>query len=104
MNPRLTWSELSALKVGACVAFAEPERVFGTREQITVETGTVCTIEENGLNEIWGGIIVRPVDAELQRRLVFHQEDYNGCIMLAGPNDGCPSPFVLDDSCPVECI
>lgn len=104
MTDRLTWREVAGLKLGACIAFAEADEVdtkFGT---IEIPVGTVCTIEEQGLAEIWGGLIVRPVDKALQQTLVFHQESFNGCVIMAGPGAGEQSPFVLDDSCPVECI
>lgn len=104
MSDRLTWRELATLKLGACVAFAE-QRFDSTKFGcVEIPAGTVCTIEEQGLNEIWGGIIVRPVDRKLQDTLLHHQSDYDNCIFLDGPNDDALSPFVLDDSCPIECI
>lgn len=104
MTDRLSWRELSTLKLGACLAFAEPLAVRTTFGLIDVEPGTVCIIEQQGLHDMWCGLVVRPVDPDLQRVLTFHQDDHNGSIILAGPGDGVPSPFVLDDSCPMECI
>lgn len=104
MTDRLTWREVAGLKLGACIAFAEADEVgtkFGT---IEIPVGTVCTIEEQGLAEIWAGIVVRPVDKALQRSLEFHQDSLNGCVIIISSNNDNPSPFVLDDSCPVECI
>ena len=104
MNNRLTWQELSTLKPGACVAFGEVEHIHTTAGIVDLDAGTVCTIMEQGLADMWCGLVVRPVCPDLQRKLTFHQDDHDGCAILAGPCDGNPSPFVLDDSCPMECI
>lgn len=105
MTSRLTWKELATLQPGAILAFGEVERVYTLANGIIeVPTGTACVIEEQGLKDMWCGLVVRPLDPDLQRQLVFLQDDHNGCIILAGPEQDVPSPFVLDDSCPVECI
>ena len=104
MTDRLTWQELSTLKPGACVALGEPERVHTTTGWIHLPAGTVCTIEEQGLADMWCGLVVRPICPDLQRKLTFHQDDHDGCAIMAGPCDLTSSPFVLDDSCPMECI
>lgn len=104
MNVRLSWKELASLKLGACIAFVEPLEVRTTHGSIEVEPGTVCTIEQQGLDEMWCGLVVRPVNPDLRTVLTFYQDDHNGAILVSGPGDGCPSPFVLDDSCPLECI
>lgn len=102
---RLTWAELAALKLGACIRFEEPHNIWTSWGTVEVPAGTVCTIEEQGLDEVWGGLIVRPIDKAIQATLVFHQEKHNGCVMVNGIADVHePSPFILDDSCPVECI
>ena len=105
MTDRLTWLELSGLKLGAVVAFAEPHLVWTVLGTVEVPAGTVCTIDEQGLGEAWGGVLVRPVKLALQQTLVFHQTKTDGCILIEGSADAHePSPFTLDDSCPVECI
>lgn len=101
---RLTWKELSTLKLGACIAFAERRIEYTQHGSIEIAVGTVCTIEQQGLKAIWGGLVVRPVDPDLRTVLTFYQGDHNGCILLDAPDEGGPSPFVLDSSCPVECI
>lgn len=100
----LSWFELSTLKPGARIAFAEARVERTMFSSIDIPAGTVCIITEQGLNEIWGGIIVAPVSRALQQELVHHQAGYDGGIFLDGPTDSTPSPFLLDDSCPVECI
>lgn len=104
MTDRLSWSELSILKLGACLAFAEPRIEHTTLGSIEIAAGTVCTIEQQGLKAIWGGLVVRPVDPDLRTVLTFYQDDHNGSILLDAPDSGGVSPFVLDDSCPMECI
>ncbi len=123
MSERLTWFELSALKEGAVVAFGCEFHHSVSYQPKLIPVGTVCTIEENGLNEIWSAIIVRPADAELSASLVYAHTDCDGSIHINGPDAGISaypttpdedaewgatwgalSPFTLHETCPVECI
>lgn len=110
MTDRLSWSELSTLKPGACVAFGVEHRALVRGAlTVTIPVGTVCVVEEQGLNEIWGGLIVRPIDAAIRQTLSYHQDAHDGCVFI-NDNPGAldtlaeQSPFVLDDSCPMDCI
>ena len=45
--------------------------------------GTRATVTEQGLNEIWGALAVKPDDAELQAQLA----EWDGEIVLSPPLD-----------------
>lgn len=114
---RLTWFELSALKPGAVVAFGcEYRHEICYREHV-IPVGTVCTIRETGLNEIWGGLIVVPHDDAIAQSMVHAQSAHDGTIFIGDtpepggfddpdgdPRWGALSPFIIHDTCPVECI
>lgn len=114
MTDRLTWFELSALQPGALVAFGCSYGINSAAGPLDVPPGTVCTIVETGLNEIWGGLIVRPVSDADREPLLYAQDAHNGCIFIddtpepggygddADPRWGALSPFMLHEQ--VECI
>src|SRR4051812_35811027 len=75
--PPLTWLEASAeLKQGDRVVFVEAHDIF---PEAHVPAGTMGTVEENGLNEIWCTLSVRPDDEALSDALA----EWDGCIYLS---------------------
>lgn len=116
MTERLTWFELSALKPGAVVAFGVELHTRVRTDMRVIPVGTIATIDENGLNEIWCSMIVRIVDEPLSSSLRYYQPEHNNCVIISDTPDAGgygedadprwqePSPFMLHNSCPVECI
>lgn len=98
----ITWFELSKLNVGASLVLAQDTVVNARCVLHTIPSGTVVTIEEQGLNEIWSGIVVRVCDTELADKLHYFQSEMDGTIMLSGPDPHDeaawqrPSPFNVD--------
>jgi len=116
MNERLTWFELSRLKPGAVVAFGCEFHVTTRGGEVAIAPGTACVLEDNGLNEIWGGVIVKPLDPVVEK-LLYHQDQVDGLILISDtpepggaddpdgdPRWGALSPFIIHETCPVECI
>lgn len=79
-NPRLTWFELSKLQEGTRVFFVEPYDIY---PECIVPAGMEATIKENGLNDIWGGMLVTPDDENVRAALNL----WDGNIQL-GYNEG----------------
>jgi hypothetical protein len=85
-----TWFELARdLHPGSRVKFVMPWDIF---PHCVVPAGTLGTVKETGLNEIWGGLLVVPDNAEIRERLA----SWDGAIQL-GYNEGL-DPGVEDAS------
>lgn len=74
-----TWFQLSKAPVGARVRFAEPWDIFS--EGLIVPAGSTGTIVEQGLNDIWCALAVRPDDEALANSLNY----WNRAVILHGP-------------------
>lgn len=78
MIKQLTWFELSKLADGARVAFVEDWDIF---PECIVRAGETATVTENGLNEMWSEMWVRPDSAAVREIL----QEWDGRIQLAPP-------------------
>lgn len=98
MTAALTWTLLATVKAGAWLVLdCDHTYTIGAIVH-TIPAGTQCVIMENGLNKIWGGIVVSVEDEAIAKRLIHAQEDHNGC-MLVEPVNGEPlSPFCLQEA------
>jgi hypothetical protein len=76
MTRQLTWLELAKLPEGTRVRFAEPLDIF---PECIVPAGTVGTIAENGLNEIWCAMLVSVDDEKVTAAL---QQEWKGKVYL----------------------
>lgn len=75
MNQQLTWLQLSRLENGTRVVFAEPHDIF----PITIiERGTVATVVNNSLNEIYCMIAVLPDNRKIRHEL----REWDGEVQL----------------------
>ena len=72
---QLNWLDLSRLKGGTRIVFAEDWDIF---PECIVPKGTNAVLKENGLNEIWCSMLVVP-DDEAVRKALSH---WDGCIVL----------------------
>lgn len=63
---RLTWLDLSRMPKGLRVVFTDPHDIF---PECVVPAGATGAIQENGLNEIWGGLIVVPDNQSIRDKL-----------------------------------
>ena len=79
---RLTLFDLSKLDDGARVVFAVPFDIF---PEAVIPAGTLATVKENGLNEIWSAMLVLPDDETIREKL----REWDGCIHIKGGNPGC---------------
>lgn len=85
-----TWFELARdLVPGSRVKFVTSWDIY---PECVVPAGTLGTVKDTGLNEIWGGLLVLPDDADLRNALA----SWNGEIQL-GYNEGL-DPGVADAS------
>jgi len=76
-----TWLELAAKAVaGTRVRFCAAWDIY---PECVVPAGTMATVKETGLNEIWGGLLVLPDDPKIREALKL----WDGCIQL-GYNEG----------------
>lgn len=72
---RMSWFDLSRVAAGARVVFADAWDIF---PECIIPEGTEAVILENGLNDIWGGILVTPGDQALRDKLAH----WEGCVHL----------------------
>lgn len=91
---QLTWRELSALAEGTRVRFVEPHDIFPIT---VVDVGTVGTLVENGLNEIYATAGVLPDDEKLRHDLA----DWHGEISLSPDHANAETEDGWDDLSPV---
>jgi hypothetical protein len=84
-----TWIELSTLAEGTKVRFTKAWDIF---PEALIPAGATGTIIEQGLNDIWCALRVRP-DDEAQAGQLRH---WDRCIVLHGPSD--------DDGTQKDCI
>lgn len=76
MTKTLTWFDLSKLDAGDRVIFTSDWDLF----PITlIPAGTAATVTENGLNEIWRAMSVKPDDLQLRKEL----DAWDGVIDLS---------------------
>jgi hypothetical protein len=75
-----TWFELSRAKVGDRVTIVNGWDIYPI---IFIEPGSTGTIVENGLNEIYAELIVRPDDEEIRKALA----EWDGNIILGPDSD-----------------
>lgn len=81
MTHQMTWFEVSRdLKPGDRVVFCTDWDIFPCA---LVPEGTQATVIEQGLNEIWATLSVKPDDADLQTAL----KEWDGHVYLAPPLD-----------------
>jgi hypothetical protein len=80
MTAQLSWLEASRLNVGDRVVFVDPHDIF---PEALVPAGTRATVTEQGLNEIWSALAVKPDDLDLQTKLA----EWDGEIILYPPLD-----------------
>jgi hypothetical protein len=113
MSNLLTWQELSELKPGALVAFGRCFPAGSMAGPLDVPVGTVCSVVEMNIADGGEWMVLRPVNVADREHLVYQQDRWNGTLVFdlcdgLPPRDDVewsdPSPFLLDDSCPVECI
>lgn len=93
----LTWFELSRdLKPGSRVRFVKP--VDRYPEGFIIPVGLTATVVENGLNDIWCALSLRPDHDSMRSALA----EWDGNIILNPLNDGeamnDPSPLALSDT------
>jgi hypothetical protein len=99
---QLSWLELSAVKDGTRVVFAQAWDIF---PECTVPAGTLATVKENSLNEMQPGMWVLPDDESIRLALA---DDWEGNVHLYNidlkthadePDSGWdqPSPLALPD-------
>jgi hypothetical protein len=87
----ITWFNLSKLPVGAKLVLVNSMTVNAQMVPVTIPAGTIVSIVEQGLNEIWSGLIVRVHDTRVAAALHYFQDEYDGTIIIAGP-DPCDEP------------
>jgi hypothetical protein len=80
MTAQLSWLQASRLNVGDRVVFVDPHDIF---PEALVPAGTRATVTEQGLNEIWSALAVKPDDTGLQTKLA----EWDGEIILYPPLD-----------------
>lgn len=73
---QLTWFDLSKVRPGTRVVFMEPWDIFA--ENVLVNEGEQGIVNDNGLNDIWGGFDVLPDNQDIRTAL----KDWDGCIQL----------------------
>ena len=81
MTAQLSWFQASRLNVGDRVVFVDPHDIF---PEALVPAGTRGTVTEQGLNEIWSALAVKPDDLDLQKALA----EWNGEIILSRRSTG----------------
>ena len=85
---QLTWLELSAVKDGTRLIFAQTWHTH-----ITVPQGTTVAVKENGLNEIWCAMLLTPDDKKMRDSLTRKDDEFSGHIHIAAKaNPGCDDP------------
>jgi hypothetical protein len=95
----ITWFDLSKLPVGAKLVLREDRLVNASGITRHIPAGTAVEITENGLNEIWSGIIVRMLDQHVAAGLRYFQSEFDGQLIIDGPDPHeeaawqMPSPF-----------
>lgn len=77
---RMSWFDLSKVEEGAVVVFAEAWDIF---PDCVIPAGTKAVVVENGLNEIWCGMLVAPGDQSLRDQL----KEWKGCVHLGSHLD-----------------
>ena len=81
MTHQMSWFEASRdLKAGDRVVFCNEWDIF---PDVLIPEGMQATVIEQGLNEIWATLSVKPDDADLQTVLA----EWEGNVHLAPPLD-----------------
>lgn len=90
------WIELSKLQPGARVRFPSGFDIF---PDCLVPAGAMATVEENGLNEIYCTMLLKPDDQAVRDAL----SEWDGLVHLSGPERPNDMRDWLEDA-PVEVV